>query len=329
MYRGLHHEADLAETGDALAEEMHAYRLQRFLRGRREHLGLSQFTVAERLRISERAYGNWERGQVKEWTDKKLYALAEALEMSGYQTSRLFLYAVGRAPQPDLRATFRHAESEDPAVAAFLGDYAVLMDALSLPTLVIDQRWDVKMANKAYHDLFRNIRSHPTAMPSDNFLRFGLFHPDAPTVLADHLKWKLAMLAQLASCLESHDEDTGLQAIRREVYMQPALRDVYLKDMPDWVLGSGADLIHHEDAVRALRHPDARLGLQGCRLVEETPRSLKALGLTRLTLVLVGVLTHSSRNNGSGLRGLQERQSVVSGAARDLADPQAANITAA
>lgn len=301
MQTGFHQEADHEETADALAAEIQAYRLQHFLKGRRDHLDLSQHQVAESLAISERAYGNWERGRVKEWTDEKLYALAEALEMSEYQTTRLFLYAVGRAPQPDLRATFRRNESNDPTVAAFLGDYTVMMDALSLPTFVIDQRWDVKIANKAYHDLVREVRSHPTAMPSANFLRFGLFHPDAPTVLVDHPKWQLAMLAQLSSGLERHGEDTGLQAIRRDVYLHPALRDAYLNDMPDWVLGSGADLVHHEGAVRELRHPDPRVGLRGCRLLEETPRSLKALGLTRLTLVLVD-LDDRSMAEGCGAR---------------------------
>ncbi|MGW6972137.1 MmyB family transcriptional regulator [Streptomyces sp. NPDC054952] len=272
---------------DSLAAKIRARRLQHFLKGRRDHLSLSQEEVAERLEISGRSYGNWERGRVKEWTDHKLYSLAHALEMSEYQTDRLFRYAVDRAPQPALRAMFHRDRPTDPATAAFLGDYGVMMDALSLPTFVIDHRWGVKMANKAYHDLLKGVRNHPTAMPADNFLRFGLFHPDAPTVLVDHPKWQLAMLAQLSSSLERHDEDTVLQAIRRDVHRHPALRDTYLKDMPDWVLGCGADLVHHEGSVRELRHPDPRIGLQGCRLVEETPRSLQALGLMRITLVLV------------------------------------------
>ncbi|MFI5864724.1 helix-turn-helix domain-containing protein [Streptomyces sp. NPDC051546] len=270
-----------------MASEIQARRLHHFLKGRREHLDLSQEDVALRLDISGRSYGSWERGRVTQWTDEKLYALADALEMSEYQVTRLFLYAVGRAPQPELRAAFCRPESADPAVAAFLGDYTVMLDALSLPTFVIDQGWDVKMANKAYRDLFRGVRAHPSAMPSRNFLRFGLFHPDAPSILTDHLKWQLAMLAQLSSSLERHSEDNGLQAIRRDVYRHAALRDAYLTDMPNWVLGSGADLVHHEGAVRELRHPNPRVGRQGCRLVEETPRSLKRLGLTRLTLVLI------------------------------------------
>ncbi|MFF7953702.1 helix-turn-helix domain-containing protein [Streptomyces griseorubiginosus] len=274
--------------GEALATEMQANRLQYFLKGRRDHLDLSQCQVAERLGISDRAYGDWERGRIKEWTDEKLYGLAEALEMSEYQTTRLFLYAVGRAPQPDLHAAFRHT-SNDTDIAAFLGDYAVMLNALSLPTVVLDQGWDVKMANAAYRDLFSKVRLHPTAMPTTNFLRFGLFHPDASAVLVDHLKWQLAMLAQLTSSLERNGHDPVLQAIRRDVYLHPALRDAYLTDMPNWVLGSGADLVHHEGTVRELRHPDPGIGLQGCRLLEETPRSLKALGLIRLTLVLVDV----------------------------------------
>src|SRR5690606_22030993 len=190
------------ETAGFLASEIQARRLHDFLRRRREHLKLSQEDVAHRLDISGRAYGDWERGRVKEWKDGKLYALAEALEMTEYQTTLLFLYAVGRAPQPDLRAAPHRPESEDHAVAAFLGDYTVMMDALSLPSFVIDQAWDVKMANKAFRDLCSSVRAHPTAMPTRNFLRFGLFHPDASAILIDHLKWQLAMLAQLSSNLE-------------------------------------------------------------------------------------------------------------------------------
>ncbi|MFD7866954.1 helix-turn-helix domain-containing protein [Streptomyces sp. NPDC059783] len=274
-------------AAEALTMDMRVYRLQDFLRSRRSHLGLTMLQVAARLRISERSYGNWERGRVKEWTDEKLYRLAEALEMSEYQTSRLFLYAVDRAPEPDLRTSFGPPSSSRPSQAAFLGDYSVLMDALSLPTFVIDRSWDVKMTNAAYREMFRNVRSHPTAMPTHNLLRFGLFHPDASSVFADYGKWRLAFLAQLSSSLERHSDDVGLQSLRRDVYRHSSLRDAYLNEMPPWVMDSGTDLIHQESQVRVLRHPDPRLGLQGCRLVEETSRSLTALGLTRLALVLV------------------------------------------
>ncbi|MFF8431785.1 helix-turn-helix domain-containing protein [Streptomyces sp. NPDC016566] len=288
------------DTAEGLAAEIRAKRLQDFLKGRREYLDLSQKEIAERLMITDRAYGNWERGRVKEWTDEKLHLLAQALEMSEFQTTRLFWLAVDRGPLPHLRATSRRTHKEDPATAALLYDYCVMMDALSLPTFLIDHRWDIRMTNKAYRELFHNLRPHPTAMPCTNFLRFGLFHPDAPTILVDHLKWQLAMLATLASSLERHDDDTALHTIRQDVYRHPALRDAYLKDMPNWVLGCGEDLVHHEGRVRELRHPDPQVGIRGCRLVEETPQSLQVLGLTRITLVLVDPeARHISEQHGS------------------------------
>jgi transcriptional regulator with XRE-family HTH domain len=274
---------------------MRARRLQQLIQGRRDYLQLSQEEVASRLAMSARAYGNWERGVVKEWTDHKLYALAEALEMTPYQTAQLFWIAVGRTPQPEFVGAARREPGEDPVAAAFLDDYSVMMDALSLPAFLIDHRWDVRKANGAYRDLFQRVRRHPSAMPTGNFLRFGLFHPDAPAILADQADWKLSMLAQLSASLERHDQDPVLQSIRRDVYRDPVLRDSYLNELPSWVLGAGADLLHHAGGVRLLRHPDPAVGLRECRLIEETPRPLQALGLTRITLVLTGVNdTHAS-----------------------------------
>ncbi|WP_371591206.1 helix-turn-helix domain-containing protein [Streptomyces sp. NBC_00470] len=275
-----------SEAAASVATEMNASRLRALLQGRRERLALGQEAIAERLGISPRAYGNWERGRVKEWTDEKLYALAGALEMSEFQTNLLFLYAVDREAHADMSPISSRHEAHPDGTSAFLSDYDVMMEALSLPAFVIDTQWNVKMANKAYRDLFANIKPHPTASPTANFLRFGLFHPEASTVLVDQQSWQLAMLTQLSSSLDRHDADTGLHAIRRDVYMHPALHKAYREDMPQWIMGSGADLVYHESAIRELRHPDPHIGLRGCRVVEETPRRLKSLGLTRLTLVL-------------------------------------------
>lgn len=175
-------------------------RLRDLVQGRREHLGLSQETVATRLHMSTRTYGNWERGVVKEWTDQKLYSLAAALEMTPFQTARLFWLAVDRAPQPELRSSAQHPHL-DSSKRAFLEEYSVLINAQSLPAFLVDHRWNVRMANSAFHVLFREVNQHPTAMPANNFLRFGLFHPDASQILEEHVAWKLSMLAQLAASL--------------------------------------------------------------------------------------------------------------------------------
>ncbi|MFJ5635197.1 helix-turn-helix domain-containing protein [Streptomyces goshikiensis] len=269
---------------DDLAAGMRAQRLRDLIVGRREFLDLRQEEVADRLDMSARNYGNWERGVVKEWTDDKLFQLAAALEMTEFQTVRLFLIAVDRLP--DTRPMDGRGCVEGPSLDAFLFDYVPMMEALSLPTFLIDHRWEIKSANAAYRELFRGLSHHPGAMPAASFLRFGLFHPDAPAILVDYRNWQLSMLAQLATSLERHDQDMNLRRLQRDVYQHPALREAYLNDMQTWVLGAGADLVHHEGAARIIRHPDPRIGLQSCRLVEETPRALQARGLTRITLVL-------------------------------------------
>ncbi|RNG21609.1 helix-turn-helix domain-containing protein [Streptomyces botrytidirepellens] len=289
---------------DEFAFAMRGKRLQDFLKGRREYLGLSQEVVAERLNISARAYGNWERGRVKEWTDQKLYALAETLEMTTYQVDRLFRIAVDRAPQSNQQVTAFRGRSEDPSTTAFLGDYRTMMDALSLPTYVVDHRGDVKIENKAYRDLFSGVRPHGQAMPSRSFLRFGLFHPEAPAILAGHANWQLVLLAQLASKLDSNSEDPELQSIRREVLRNESLRKAYLHELPYWTLSSGADPMHHEGALLELHHPDHRIGVKACRLVEETPKSLERLGLTRITLVLTNITESHAPQHGIHERGL-------------------------
>jgi transcriptional regulator with XRE-family HTH domain len=291
------YDKDRPRGSEALPADMRPRKLQDLIRGRREYIGLSQEDVAARLAISSRAYGDWERGVVKEWTDHKLYALAKALEMTPYLTARLFVIAVARMPHPEFASAARPDLTQDPATLAFLDDYTVMMQALSLPAFLIDHRWDVRKANGAYHDLFHGVRRHHNAMPTVNFLRFGLFHPDAPSILAKHADWKLSMLAQLASSLERHDQDPVLHAIRRDVYRDPSLRDAYVNELPTWVLGVGADLLHHGEGVRLLRHPED--GLRECRLIEETPRPLQALSLTRITLVLTDLDDTESAERGA------------------------------
>ncbi|MBM9624066.1 helix-turn-helix domain-containing protein [Streptomyces zhihengii] len=264
--------------------EAYPWRLRELIQGRRRYLRLSQEAVAARLEISARAYGNWERGVVKEWTDQKLYSLAEALEMTQFQTVRLFRLAVDRVPQPQLRSPVR-GMSTGTSVSALLEDYRVLIEAQSLPAFLIDHGWNVRMSNGAFRMLFEGVSRRPASMPATNFLRFGLFHPDAAKVLEGDTAWKLSILAQLAVSLECYDSDPALQVMRREVYLDPRLRDMYLNDVPAWICGPGSDLIHQED-LRLIRHPDPELGLRGCRFVEETPRALQALGFKRITLVL-------------------------------------------
>ncbi|MCX4997029.1 hypothetical protein OG739_30485 [Streptomyces longwoodensis] len=174
-----------------------------------------------------------------------------------------------------------------PEAEAYLQDYAALLEAVPFPSLVLDQRWDVVLANTAFESLFREVGPHPTAMPGDNFLRFVLFHPDAAGVLgAFESSWFLPALAQFATAVETHGHDHGLQAIRREIAQDPIMEAAYRQGLPHWIRAVGAAAVEHDGAVRPLVHPDPRWGATECRVVEETPPALRALDCTRLTLVL-------------------------------------------
>jgi hypothetical protein len=170
---------------------------------------------------------------------------------------------------------------------AYLQDYAALLEAVPFPSLVIDHRWDVVLSNNAFASLFREVGPHPTAMPGENFLRFVLFHPDAATVLGEHeSSWCLPMLAHFAAAVERYGHDHGLQAVRRDIAQDPIMEAAYRQGLPHWIRAVGEQAVEHDGAVRPLVHPDPRWGATDCRVVDETPRTLRDMGYTRMTLVL-------------------------------------------
>ncbi|MFC9126278.1 hypothetical protein ACFT4A_05430 [Streptomyces sp. NPDC057099] len=190
--------------------------------------------------------------------------------------------------------------AETPEAQAYLEDYAGLLEAVSSPSLVVDHCWDVALTNSAFRSLFGGVDPHPTAMPGDNFLRFVLFHPDAPTVLGEHeSSWCLPMLAHFARTVESHGPDHGLQAIRRDIAQDPIMEAAYRQGLPHWIRSVGEDAVEHDGAVRPLLHPDPRRGATECRVVVETSRTLEELGCTRLTFVPREARRTPSRERGT------------------------------
>ncbi|MGV9404657.1 MmyB family transcriptional regulator [Streptomyces sp. NPDC003667] len=192
-------------------------------------------------------------------------------------------------------------------VPAYLQDYAALVEAVPFPSLVVDHRWNVMLANGAYGTLFRGVRPHPTAMPGDNFLRFVLFHPDAAGVLGEHEQgWCLPMLAHLKAALDHSGHDHELQSIRRDIGQDPLMEAAYRQGLPHWIRAVGEAATRIDGAVRLLHHPDPRRGTTECRIVEETPRTLAEIGCTRLTMVLregrrpAGAGRRQRRTRGAG-----------------------------
>ncbi|MFI6283914.1 helix-turn-helix domain-containing protein [Streptomyces sp. NPDC051018] len=193
----------------------------------------------------------------------------------------------------------------DPGTLAYLHDYASMMDAVPLPSVLFDRRWDVTHVNPAFQALFGGVGHHPTAMPDQNFLRFVLFHPDAGAVLGDReTSWCLPLLAQLESALECYGDDGVLQAIRQDIADDPIMDAAYRCGLPHWMRATGAAAVHHDGAVRPLHHPDPRWGHSECRIVDETPATLQDRGYTRMTLVLRerGGMTPDARRGKSHLR---------------------------
>lgn len=186
-----------------------------------------------------------------------------------------------------------------PEAQAYLQDYAALLDAAPFPSLVVDHRWDVLLTNTAFRTLFQDVEPHPTALPSENFLRFVLFHPDAAMVLGDHeSSWCLPMLAHFAETVERYGHDHGLQAIRRDIAQDPIMEAAYRHGLPHWLRAVGEQAAEHDGAVRPLLHPDPRWGATDCRIVAETTPTLQGMDCTRLTLVL-----RETRRTPSGDRG--------------------------
>ncbi|MEG8278977.1 MmyB family transcriptional regulator [Streptomyces sp. AHA2] len=198
--------------------------------------------------------------------------------------------AGGRRPAP-------RPVAETPEIQAYLEDYAGLLETVASPSLVVDHRWDVVLANGAFRSLFSAVGPHPTAMPGDNFLRFVLFHPDAPAVLGDHeSSWCLPMLAHFARTVDAYGPDHGLQAVRRDIAQDPIMEAAYRHGLPHWIRSVGEDAVEQDGAVRPLLHPDPRRGAVECRIVAETSRTLEELGCTRLTFVLRDARRTSSRD---------------------------------
>ncbi|MCX4903820.1 hypothetical protein [Streptomyces sp. NBC_00878] len=195
---------------------------------------------------------------------------------------------------------------------AYLQDYAALLEGVSFPSVVVDHRWDVVLANGAFETLFRGVGPHPTAMPWDNFLRFVLFHPDAGTVLGEHeSSWCLPMLAHFAAAVERHGHDHGLQSILRDIAQDPIMDAAYRHGLPHWIRSVGPDAVEHDGAVRPLLHPDPRWGRTDCRIVGETPKNLQDMGYTRLTLVLREARRPAPARRPGGTRRTASYLSVV------------------
>ncbi|MFM9367252.1 hypothetical protein [Streptomyces sp. Da 82-17] len=202
---------------------------------------------------------------------------------------------------------------------AYLRDYTALIAATPSPSVLFDRAWNVLAANSAYEELFAGVREAPGAMPGENVLRFVLFHPDAGTVLREHeTRWCLPLLAQLSAALDAYGQDATLRGIREDIARDPLMNAAYQQGLPRWMHSVGPAALDHDGAVRPLRHPDPAWGATTCRVVTDTPATLRERGLTRLTLIL-----HPRSATPGGREATERRDSAATAPRTTEADARA------
>jgi hypothetical protein len=204
--------------------------LRRVFEGARDDLGLSQDQLGKMLGgITGRTYRNWMLFPTQLNADQ-LGKLTEALKLSAAVRASVWALSGRRTP---LSSTGAEGPSRELRV------YRHLINGSSHPTVVYDYAWDVVTANAAFYELFATVRSHATAMPTLNTVRYILFHPDAHVLLggdhsAFHEYWLMPTLANFVAVSQQLPNDNRLQSIRSDIAASPNLRSA-LEQVPDWI----------------------------------------------------------------------------------------------
>jgi transcriptional regulator with XRE-family HTH domain len=132
---------------------------------RRRTPGLRREDVAALAGLSATWYTWLEQGRDVRASDRVLESLSRTLRMSPEERDYLFLLAQNRTPP----LTRQGAEEVSPAVRRTL-------DALSVPALVINLRWDIAYWNQMYAAV---IRDYEAAPPGDlNLVKLLVTHPE-------------------------------------------------------------------------------------------------------------------------------------------------------
>lgn len=250
--------------------------VRRIVEDARKRLGLTTQALAERLEIDRRSFTNWMR-QPRKLDATRLEKLVSALSLGPEDRHTLFVLTGQLPPAPpaeELRATREMAV------------YQMMIDGLAHPTQVYGYDWDNVIMNKAYTDIFGKVRPHATAHPMRNPMRYTLFHPDAPQILAggdiglfrEH--WFLPALAHFSLTLQQRPNDQRLLALEQQI-LQSHRRDY--QAVPRWIVENGDDIAIN---AHARSFWDPRTGREThVHVVTESHQGYQATTLIRSTLV--------------------------------------------
>jgi transcriptional regulator with XRE-family HTH domain len=204
---------------------------------RRRTPGLRREDVAALAGLSATWYTWLEQGRDVRASDRVLESLSRTLRMSTEERDYLFLLAQNRTP-PLVRQT---PEEVSPAVHRTL-------EALSVPALVINLRWDIVYWNRMYAAVIRNYDSTP---PADrNLVKLLMVHPEYQTDEVQYEEMAGRIVAKLKMDYSQAGGEADFDGLIQELReLSPLFKRLW--DRPE--------ITARSEGVHLVRHP--RLGV--------------------------------------------------------------------
>ncbi|MCA1217356.1 helix-turn-helix domain-containing protein [Streptomyces sp. 8L] len=189
-------------------------------RGRRQH-GVSQRQVAEAIKVSERTYGDFERGLTVP-TVEFLEKVAVKLRMNDGERFALFAYALRRDPP------IRHDTSSSPLLSeAWI---RALANTSGQPIYIGDIAWNILACNSDFKSIFPRVIGRPQhRLPESNLMRWILLSTAARE---HHLvdwerSWARPFAAKLRMSVAAYPESQDLRALDRAASSDPIVGAIY------------------------------------------------------------------------------------------------------
>ena len=201
--------------------------------GRRRTKGLRREDVAVLSGVSATWYTWLEQGREVRVSDQVLESLSRTLRLSEEERDHLFFLAQHRPAtvKPDLQAD----------VSASV---RFTLEALNLPALVMNLRWDVVYWNKA---MACAIRDYAAIAPGDrNLMRILLTSPERRADAADYEVMARRVLAKLRVDYGRAGADPAFDALIDELHETCPIFHRLWRD---------PEIVGHSDGVHTERHP--------------------------------------------------------------------------
>ncbi|MEE1737062.1 helix-turn-helix transcriptional regulator [Streptomyces sp. BE147] len=216
--------------------------LTKFLVNARDKKNFKQEDLAGEVGMSGRHYRTWETAR-RPIPRTRLDDLARALGLDEIGRRQLYRLTGHMVPLPG-------ALSGNAKLLELTERWAnVHIHRRSDPACLTDGAWNVVVANDAYFQLFEAVSPHSLNHPTIHWLRWILFHQDAPHMLGKWRdSWMLPTLSQFALAFQNNQTDPQLRRIRVEIAARAELERAYLHKIPE-LLAQPTEYPDDEDGV--------------------------------------------------------------------------------